>query len=324
MFASMAIHYKMGRRRAAQRLLYRMRASLPASLRLRVWQRTARRIFARKGYAQHVPLFRSVELETRTRCNSTCSFCAASILTDQRPDVYMPEPLYDKLIAELAALDYDGAIKFFVNNEPLLDKRTATFIRKAKTALPSVKTEVHSNGLKLNPKSGRELLEAGLDLLYINNYTQDGQIHRGVQAFLEEVAPAFPAVEIVLHMRLLDERLLNRGGTAPNGRQVAATLELPCILPFDEVVVTADGRVTICCQDHAFEAAVGNLNDQPLQAIWYGEGFQKLREQLLRHDRSGNKFCKACDFRGYKEEHLNAVESLRNRAVGALLDEFGG
>jgi radical SAM protein with 4Fe4S-binding SPASM domain len=322
MFVAMPIDYKMGRRGATQMLMYRLRRSLPASLRLRVWQRTARRVFARKGYAQQVPLFRSVELETRTRCNSTCSFCAASILTDKRPDVLMPEPLYDKLIAELASLNYDGTIKFFVNNEPLLDKRTASFIRKAKAALPFLRTEVHTNGLKLNPNSGRELLEAGLDHLYINNYSQDHQVHRGVQAFLDEVAPAFPAVEIVLHMRLLDEQLLNRGGTAPNGRAITDPLPLPCILPFDEIVVTADGRVTICCQDLYFEAAVGNLQTHRIDEIWYGEGFQKLRAALLKSDRSHNKFCAACDFKGYKEEHLTTGESLSNRAVGALLEDF--
>jgi radical SAM protein with 4Fe4S-binding SPASM domain len=319
----MAVTYKTGRKGAAQHLLYRLRKGLPVGLRLRVWKRTAKRIFARRCYAQQVPLFRSVELETRTRCNSTCSFCAASILTDTRPDIYLPDALFAKLIAELAALDYDGAIKFFVNNEPLLDKRTAEFIRQAKAAIPKVHTEVHTNGLKLNPKTGRELLEAGLDHLYINNYSQDGTVHRGVQAFLDEVAQDFPQADIVLHMRLLDERLLNRGGTAPNGRILADPLQLPCVLPFDEVVVTADGRVTICCQDHYFEAAVGNLNDTSLQDIWYGEGFQKLRADLLRNDRTGNKFCKVCDFRGYKEEHLTTGESLRNRAAGALLEDFG-
>jgi radical SAM protein with 4Fe4S-binding SPASM domain len=204
----------------------------------------------------------------------------------------------------------------------LLDKRTPDFIRKAKAALTRVRTEVHTNGLKLNPKSGRELLEAGLDLLYINNYSQDGKMHKGVEAFLKEVAPEFPQAEIVFHMRLLDEQLLNRGGTAPNGQVLEAPLPLPCILPFDEVVVTADGRVTICCQDHYFESAVGNLNESRLEDIWYGSGFQRLREALLQADRSANKFCSSCDFRGYKEEHLTSGESLRNRAVGALLDDF--
>ncbi|MEM7037210.1 MAG: radical SAM/SPASM domain-containing protein [Bacteroidota bacterium] len=319
----MAIRYNYGRKGVFRNALYQLRRAVPRAVKLRVWKRTSAKVFDRRDYAAKVPLFRSIELETRTRCNSSCSFCAASILTDTRPDIYMPDALYEKIIDELAALNYDGHVKFFVNNEPLLDKRTAAFIRLVKERVPAAFTEVHTNGLKLNPRNGRELLEAGLDYLYINNYTEEGQMHRGVRKFLDEVAPDFPEVQIVFHMRLLKEQLLNRGGTAPNGVAEKEPLPLPCVLPFDEVVVTADGRVTICCQDHYFEAAVGNVNAQPLAEIWYSEGFQKLRAQLLEGDRSGNDFCKVCDFRGYKEEHLTKGESMRNRMVGALLHGSG-
>lgn len=319
---SMALIYNSGKRGILRNMLFQARKRLPSGMRMRVWRRTAAEVFEARGYAQSVPLFRSIEIETRTRCNSSCSFCAASILTDQRPDILMPDALFHKLIAELASLDYSGAIKFFVNNEPLLDKRSPEFIRLAKEKLPKARTELHTNGLKLNPKSGKELMEAGLDVLFINNYSNEGVVHRGVQAFLDEVAPNYPDRQVVFNMRMLDEQLLNRGGTAPNGRKVPEPMPLPCILPFDEVVLTADGRVTICCQDHYFEAAVGNLNHQRIDEIWQGEGFQKLRQQLLASDRSGNKFCAACDFRGYKEEHLTSAQLLRNRAVGALMESF--
>lgn len=325
----MSIRYNHGRQGFFRNLLYRLRKAIPRGLKLRTWKRTAAAVMERRhpdfvaaeSSDAKPPMFRSIELETRTRCNSSCSFCAAAIQNDQRPDIYMPDDVYAKIIDELAALNYSGHIKFFVNNEPLLDKRTPDFIALAKARVPRAKTEVHTNGLKLNPKSGRALLEAGLDILYINNYTQEGKMHKGVQKFLDEVAPEFPEVDITFHMRLLQEQLMNRGGTAPNGVLEDEPLPLPCILPFEEIVVTADGRVTICCQDHYFEAAVGNVKTESLQSIWWGEGFSQLRRQLAVGDRSGNAFCKVCDFRGYKEEHLTPAESTRNRAVGALLNE---
>lgn len=305
-------------RGALRKWLFRMRRSLPHGLRRWVWQRNAKAVMAAYPAAQAQPLFKSIEIETRTRCNSSCSFCAASIQNDQRPDIRMSDALYDKLLAELSALGYTGTLKFFVNNEPLLDPRTGPWIALAKARVPGIRTEVHTNGLKLNPRSGRELLEAGLDCLYINNYTNDGQLHRGVAAFLAEVAPDFPGREIHCQLRLLDEQLLNRGGTAPNGQELPAALPLPCILPFEEVVLTADGRVTICCQDHYFEAAVGNLTQQSLQEIWFSEGFTRLRAQLRAADRNGNKFCQACDFKGFKDEHLRPGQRLLNRLVGDL------
>ena len=306
--------------RSALRLaLFRLRQRLPEGLRLRVWRQTATAVMRRQAAGGKQPLFRSLELETRTRCNSTCTFCAASIQNDQRPDIRMPDATYLKIVEELAALDYRGALKFFVNNEPLLDARTADFIRIAKERIPGVRTEVHTNGLKLNPRSGRELLEAGLDLLHINNYCNDGKLHRGVEAFLNETAVDFPDRKIVCQIRLLDERLLNRGGTAPNAQPEASPLSLPCVLPFDEMVLTADGRVTICCQDHDFAHSLGNVNAQSLQEIWHGEGFERLRVHLRQGLRSAHPMCKVCDFRGYKQEHMTATEAAKNRMVGDLL-----
>lgn len=314
----MGVTYNYGRKGFFRNLLYQIRKRVPHARRLRTWRKTGFELIERNGYTTSSPLFQSIELETRTRCNSSCSFCAASILTDDRPDIYMPEELYLKIIDELVELDYDGAIKFFVNNEPLLDKRTADFIRIAVKRLPKVKTEVFTNGLKLNPRNGRELMEAGLHLLYINNYTQDGKTHRGVKAFLDEVAPDFPDREIVFHLRLLDEKLQNRGGTAPNLDALPEALPLPCLLPFEELIITADGRVTICCQDHYFDSAVGNANHQSLKEIWFNPAMQELRSQLAKGDRTQHKLCNGCDFRGFKEEHLTPEESRKNRMVGDL------
>jgi len=230
----------------------------------------------------------------------------------------MPEETYLKILDELASLGYTGNIKFFVNNEPLLDARTPQFISWARSQVPGAKTEVHTNGLKLNARNGQELLEAGLDILIINNYSQEGKLHRGVQEFLSETAPKYPNCHIEVHLRQLDQQLLNRGGTAPNGLKLEKALPLPCVLPFDEMVVTADGRVSICCQDHNFAHVTGNVNHQTLEEIWFGEAFTQVRAELKQGNRQ-HPLCQGCDFRGYKEEHLNGSESLRNRLVGDLL-----
>ncbi len=314
----MGVTYNYGRKGLFRNLFHQLRRLVPRPFRLHTWRKTGTNLIDRNHYAAQTPLFRSIEIETRTRCNSSCSFCAASILADDRPDVYMSEDLYHKIIDELVTLDYDGSIKFFVNNEPLLDKRTPVFVRTAVERLPKVRTEVFTNGLKLNPRRGRELMEAGLHLLYINNYTEDGKTHRGVQAFLDEVAPDYPEREIVFHLRMLNEKLQNRGGTAPNLGALPKPLPLPCLLPFEELIITADGRVTICCQDHYFNSAVGNANQQSLQDIWFNPAMQEIRSQLAKGDRSQHKLCKGCDFRGFKEEHLSPKESKKNRIVGDL------
>ena len=240
-----------------------------------VWKRLSQQVFKDKKWADSTPMFNTIALETRTRCNSKCSFCAASILTDKREDLYMPDALIDKIIVELKQMDYTGRFVFFINNEPLMDARLVEMIGKVKAELPKAISEVHTNGLKLNPRTGRELLEAGLDVLIINNYTQKNEMISGVKKFLEEVAPEFPDVEIEYYQRLVEEQLANRGGTAPNAILPQKRLDIPCFFPFEYLGITADGRVSICCQDHYFEEVMGNINTQSLADIWYGEKFKK-------------------------------------------------
>lgn len=312
----MAVHYHWGRRSPLRKALHRIRTAVPTRLRMAVWKWTARKVMERFPPEPEQPLFDLIALETRTRCNSACAFCAANVLTDTREDKYMPDDLVQKLYTELAALDYRGRLLFFVNNEPLLDPRLPEFLRQARTQLPHVTLEVHTNGLKLNPRNGRELLEAGLHTLIINNYTDQGTVHRGVQQFLDQVAPDFPEVHIDFHLRILTEKLANRGGTAPNGTLTREPFQLPCHFPFDYLGMTADGRVSLCCQDHYFDEVMGNFNRESIHDIWYGDRFKAARAALRNADRSTNPLCQVCDYRGFKDEHLSPTQLLANRAAG--------
>jgi radical SAM protein with 4Fe4S-binding SPASM domain len=315
----MSIRWYWGKAKARGRILHAIRKALPRAWRMGVYRRNAFRVMRQEGFSEKVPLFRSIEIETRTRCNSACSFCAANFKTDQRADILMPTELFHKIIADLKRLDYSGKVNFFVNNEPLLDNRLAEFIRHVRSELPKASAEVHTNGLKLNARIGRELMEAGLQVLYINNYTTEGKVHRGVQEFLDQVAPDFPDREVHFFLRLLEEKLLNRAGTAPNGTLLRQPLPQPCVLPFTEMVVTADGRVSLCCQDHYFEEVMGNVRQQPIEEIWHGPAFARLREALLRGDRTASKFCEVCDFRGYRDDHLRH-NGFANRLAGPVTE----
>ena len=294
------------------------RNAVPRSIRIATWQWTLRRVFKRFNLDENVPIFSSIEIETRTRCNSACSFCGASVLADKRADLRMPEEMFEKIISELSLIQFAGRIHFFINNEPLLDPRLADLIKIAKARVPLAKTEVQTNGLKLNVINGREILSAGLDVLYINNYSDEGKVPLGVQKFLEEVAPDFPKVQIIFSMRKLNETLFNRAGTAPNATSLSEMISIPCTLPFTDLVITANGKVAICCQDLEFEEVMGNINSATLMQIWSGPAFKKIRNHLKNGDRSVSRFCKGCDFRGFRDESLSGIDHLANRAIGPL------
>ena len=78
------------------------------------------------------PLFHTIFFEARTRCNSRCAFCAASIQNETREDLVLPFDLHAKVIDELAELGYHGQIAYHINSEPLLVPNLEQYIEYAR------------------------------------------------------------------------------------------------------------------------------------------------------------------------------------------------
>lgn len=55
-----------------------------------------------------------------------------------------------------------------------------------------------------------------------------------------------------------------------------------CRIPWEHMVINADGTVVPCCQDFGNLEPMGNLATDSLENIWNGENFQKIREKILR------------------------------------------
>ena len=70
-----------------------------------------------------------IEVETLNRCNSTCSFCPVNVHDESREYNKMSESLIEKIGDELEALDYEGFVSLYANNEPLLDERIVDVCR---------------------------------------------------------------------------------------------------------------------------------------------------------------------------------------------------
>jgi 2-deoxy-scyllo-inosamine dehydrogenase (SAM-dependent)/8-amino-3,8-dideoxy-alpha-D-manno-octulosonate transaminase len=58
----------------------------------------------------------------------------------------MQETLFEKIINELAIIDFDGRISYHFYGEPLLDKRLPRFVSETRRRVPKSTTEIYSNG----------------------------------------------------------------------------------------------------------------------------------------------------------------------------------
>lgn len=238
-------------------------------------------------------LFNHIEIETINRCNGGCVFCPVNAKNDPRKFASMREELFHKIITELAQMNYDGKIALFSNNEPFLDERIIEFHKYAREKLPQARFVLFTNGTLLTLDKFIEIIDY-LDELVIDNYNQDLELipnSKKIVQYCEEHDALKNKVTVVI--RKINEVLSTRGGTAPNAREVAYP-NAKCILPFKQIVIRPDGKVSLCCNDPLGKSTLGDLTKESILEVWMGEKFKEVR-RALNIGRGELKHCEHCD-----------------------------
>lgn len=163
----------------------------------------------------------NILIETINRCNSTCSFCSANRNEDSRPFNKMEDNLFQKIINELAQMNYSGYISLFVNNEPFMDTRIISFHQYMREKLPQAKIKFFTNGLLLDIEKFNQI-SPYVDLFIINNYCNDMKLHKNIQKlydYLKQNPSVHEKMEVRIQIRYIHEVLTNRAGNAPNRKK---------------------------------------------------------------------------------------------------------
>lgn len=240
-------------------------------------------------------LFTHVEIETINRCNGNCDFCPVSKQHDTREYCEMSDDLFRKIIDELSELDYRGKLALFSNNEPLLDGKIIERHQYAREKLPNARMHLFTNGTLLTVEVFRQLM-LYLDELIIDNYQQELNLIRPCQEivrYCEDHPKLKERVTIVL--RRPHEILSSRGGDAPNRNQLISLEGVRCVLPYTQMIIRPDGKVSLCCNDALGRNTLGDVSKNSLLDVWRNEHFQMVRDCLYR-GRENWEHCKYCDF----------------------------
>lgn len=266
---------------------------------------------------------RIIHIETRSLCNGKCSFCAAAVQFNTRPDITMTDGLVDKILNELKDHGYKNRLSFYNNNEPFLDKRIYDIIAKARSFLPSAYLELKTNGTAVNFEKICKIFNAGLDTLYINDYQPMELVRQGKhKKNIEDIAKELEHSRrfkghyhqdgyhsrVLISLRDEGEVLGNRAGTSPNGKDVVEPLSKPCLRPFEMMTIDPKGNVALCSEDLEFAEIMGNVAEKSIFEIWNSEEYLKVRQALLHGDRGIKSTCAKCDYKGFTFE---VVEEIR-------------
>ena len=240
------------------------------------------------------PLFNHVEVETINRCNGVCSFCPVSANHDKREFAKMDEKLYYRIVDQLAEMDYGGRFAPFSNNEPFLDERMVDFLKYARKKLPKARIHLFSNGTVLSVDTFAEAV-GYLDELYIDNYNQQMQLIPSVRKIADYCGEHEELKKrVTICIRKPQEVRTSRGGDAPNRTRQEVIPEVGCVLPFRQMIIRPDGKVSLCCNDPYGKYTLGDVKSESLMDIWYGERFQKVRKAMIK-GRGAWGECRYCD-----------------------------
>jgi len=203
--------------------------------------------------------------------------CPINLMRDN-PTI-LPSKIFYGCIDSLKKHEFKGEIAFHNYNEPLIDPRLFKFIEYIKKALPKNEIYICTNGFYLTQTMADELVEAGVTAFHVSVYFQK-ELKR------------FSKINFKVPFKLTPTDLLDNIISIYNGKEL--NLNKPCSAPFDEVIISRDGDVSLCCLDWKRVYTFGNLKDQALDQIVGGPVMSVLYKRLKKGDRF-LEICKRCN-----------------------------
>ncbi len=148
---------------------------------------------------------------------------------------------------------------------------------------------LYSNGDYLNNELLKELVNAGLDNLFVTAYNE-----RKLIRLKKVYALANVQERKVLSIRRAPLFVGNRAGSLDN-TIVREPLGADCFMPSYQLAINYKGEVVLCCNDYYGKVVLGNVKNDSLLSIWKGDGFKEIRVMLRKKSRSQLELCSKCN-----------------------------
>lgn len=273
-------------------------------------------IMDRSNWFGDAPPFTNLELDILGLCNRKCFFCpkANRELFPNKKEFMSVEFYENRLLKDLARVNFKGRISFCGLSEPFLHKDLNILVKITKQYCPQAFLDILTNGDFLTVNNVREIFEAGLDNMKVSMYDGPEQI------------PNFKKIQKECNLSdkqfVIRERYLsadknfgltinNRGGTVNlkdyNIVPLKKPLKRSCYYPFHKVIIDYQGDVMVCPCDWDKKLPMGNLNKKTIFEIWNSKKWKEVRLRLINKDRSKPP-CNKCDTDGllYARLHFEA------------------
>jgi radical SAM protein with 4Fe4S-binding SPASM domain len=278
------------------------------------------------------PLY--IQIEYSGKCNLHCPTCPQGIKNLRenysKGFKFLTDDLFEKIIIE-AKKYHCPSLAFHNNDEPLLIPDLGKKIRKAKE-LGFLDIIMTTNASLLTKEKTRELLGSGItkinfsvDAASVGDYkkTRPGsnfkKVVQNIEYFMKErkknglnlpitratcVLTRFTEKNIQKFKKFWVKRVdmvefqnfqALKGYTEYLKPAVSRVdKNFMCNLPWQQLVVRANGDVLPCCSFYGTALVLGNIKNDSLYDLWYGRKMEKIRKELLKNNFDFSPVCKNC------------------------------
>ena len=273
---------------------------------------------ANNCYCGMFPL--NIDVEVSSLCNLRCKMCTIDF--DKFKGGLMPLDLF-KHIASQFNSSGPAFVKFNWRGEPLINKRLAKMVAIANCA-GVLETAINTNGVLLNGAVAQRLLKAGIKRVKVSVDSIDPNKYKEIRGVeLDEVVTNvkefvrirdslnmdFPIVQVQMVSINNDKEEVKeyhnywkdivdyvgfcrlRGGDFDKSEYET----VPCGQPFQRMLITWDGNVSVCCVDSELKFCIGNVKDNTIEELWNSQKANHIRNMHALGVGNKIKQCSECE-----------------------------
>lgn len=246
-----------------------------------------------------------LDIESTNNCNLKCPMCGRNWMKEKLG--FINWKLFTKIIAEAAKYRLPS-IKLNYRGEPLLHSDLPKMVKYAKEK-GILEVQFNTNGLLLNEKKAKELIDAGLDRII---FSFDGatkktyeKIRRGsdYEKVVDNIKNLVrlrwerglkrPLIRVQMVKMPLNEKevedflrfwlpIANRVAVSAvmdfSGKKEEEIEHFPCPQIWQRLMICWDGEARMCCGDWYGGFPLGNVKEMSLYDIWHGEKLNRVRK----------------------------------------------
>jgi len=284
-----------------------------------------------------------VLLEVTNACNLKCRMCFiyGEDVKKRRETGFMKKDVWQAAIDEMGSWGADLTLDLHGAGEPLLHPELFEIISLAK-GKKNLSTGFLSNATLLTKEKAQAVIETGVDWIGFSvdgaqrevfEYYRKGallaEVEENIEYLLSIRISQKPSVYInmVCHLEADIELFLNRWQGKVDTIMLSikrlndkkknrpVSLEKPCHLLYQQLIMGWDGTTALCCEDFCCDYRTGKFPELSLFDIWHGNLFNNAR--LLHEKGNARKIdlCRYCDSVVFHEYDEKTYEHNGKRTV---------